>query len=164
MGVGGSTCSLHFVHHSSMAVPSFLFSQLDSTGNPHPNLPQLPRCSNIIVWGSGTWGRGEWGCSGRSTHEAVQSEKVDSTPQDCLHQGQQDDCHRWLCAERIRGPYPTSREVCCLPSTQVRVISRKLPCLVHPSVRYPLLTVQAGSDGVADGSLRITKKNFSSSS
>ena len=53
-----------------------------------------------------------------------------------------------------------SREVCCLPGAQVRVISRKLPCLVHPSDCYPLVTVEAGSNGVADRSLRTNKKDF----
>ena len=55
-------------------------------------------------------------------------------------------------------PDPTRREVCCLPGARVRDISRKLPGLIDPSDYYPLLIVQAGSDEVADRSLRAIKK------
>ena len=57
-------------------------------------------------------------------------------------------------------PDPTRREVCCLPGARVRDISRKLPGLIHPSDYYPLLIVQAGSDEVADRSLRAIKNDF----
>ena len=57
-------------------------------------------------------------------------------------------------------PDPTHREVCCLPGARVRDISRKLPGLIHPSDYYPLLIVQAGSDEVADRSLRAIKNDF----
>ena len=57
-------------------------------------------------------------------------------------------------------PAPTHREVCCLPGAQIRDISRKLPVLICPSDYYPLLIVQAGSDEVADRSLRAIKNDF----
>ena len=57
-------------------------------------------------------------------------------------------------------PDPTRRELCCLPGARVRDISRKLPGLIHPSDYYPLLIVQAGSDEVADRSLRAIKNDF----
>ena len=57
-------------------------------------------------------------------------------------------------------PDPTRRELCCLPGAQVRDISRKLPGLIHPSDYYPLLIVQAGSDEIADRSLRAIKNDL----
>ena len=57
-------------------------------------------------------------------------------------------------------PDPTHREVCCLPAARLRDISRKLPSLIRPSDYCPLLIVQAGSDGMADRSLRIIKNDF----
>ena len=57
-------------------------------------------------------------------------------------------------------PDPTRREVCCLPQARVRDISRKLPGLIQPSDYYPLLIVQAGSDDVANRSLRAIKNDF----
>ena len=57
-------------------------------------------------------------------------------------------------------PDPTRREVCCLPGTQVRDISRKLAGLIRPADYYPLLIVQAGSDEVANRSLRAIKNDF----
>ena len=50
--------------------------------------------------------------------------------------------------------------MCCLPGARVRDISRKLPGLIHPSDYYPLLIVQAGSDEIADRSLRAIKNDF----
>ena len=55
---------------------------------------------------------------------------------------------------------PTRREVCCLPAARVRDISRKLPSLIRPSGYYPLLIVQASSNGIADRSLRIINNDF----
>ena len=55
---------------------------------------------------------------------------------------------------------PTCREVCCLPGVRARDISGKLPGLIGPSGYHPLLIVQAGSDEVAEKSLRTTKKDF----
>jgi len=49
--------------------------------------------------------------------------------------------------------------VCCLLEAWVRDTSREVPCLIHPSDN-PVFTVQAGSDEVAERSLRITKKDF----
>ena len=57
-------------------------------------------------------------------------------------------------------PDPTRREVCCLPGARVRDIARKLPGLIGPSDYYPLLIVQAGSDEVAERSLRSIKEDF----
>ena len=57
-------------------------------------------------------------------------------------------------------PDPNCREVCCLPGARVRDIARKLPNLVRPSNYYPLLTVQAGSDKVAERSLKAIKWDF----
>jgi len=57
-------------------------------------------------------------------------------------------------------PDPTRREVRCLPGARVRHISRKLPGLTPPSDSSPLLIVQAGSDEVADRSLRAIKNDF----
>ena len=57
-------------------------------------------------------------------------------------------------------PDPTHREVCCLPGARIRDIFRKLPSLICPSDYYPLLIVQAGSDEVADRSLRTIKNDF----
>ena len=54
---------------------------------------------------------------------------------------------------------PTCREVCCLLRVRVRDISRKLPGLIHPSNYHPLLIVQAGSDKVAEKSLKTIKKD-----
>ena len=39
----------------------------------------------------------------------------------------------WGMEGSICRPNPTCREVCCLPGTRVRDISRKLPSLIHPS-------------------------------
>jgi len=55
---------------------------------------------------------------------------------------------------------PTRRELCCLPRAQVRDISGKLPGLIRPSDYYPLLIIQAGSDEIAEKSLRSIKKDF----
>jgi len=57
-------------------------------------------------------------------------------------------------------PDPTCRKVCCLSGARVRDISRKLPGLIHPSDYYPLLIVQAGSDDVANRSLRAIKNDL----
>jgi len=57
-------------------------------------------------------------------------------------------------------PDPTRREVCCLPGAWVRDISRKLPGLIRLSDYYPLLIIQAGSDEIAEKSLRSIKKDF----
>ena len=57
-------------------------------------------------------------------------------------------------------PDPSRREVCCLRGARVRDISRKLPSLIRPSNYYPSLIVQAGSDEVADRSLRSIKNDF----
>ena len=62
--------------------------------------------------------------------------------------------------EAICWPDHIRREVCCLPGEQVRDISRKPPGLIRPSDYYPLLIVQAGSDEVAEKSLRTIKKGF----
>ncbi|KAK1192276.1 E41L5 protein, partial [Pygoscelis papua] len=43
-------------------------------------------------------------------------------------------------------PDPSHREVCCLPGSRVRDITRKLPDLVRSTNYYPLLVIQAGSD------------------
>jgi len=56
-------------------------------------------------------------------------------------------------------PDPTCREVCCLPGTQVRDISRKLSSLIHPCDYYPLL-ISGDSDEVAERSLRTIKRDF----
>ena len=50
--------------------------------------------------------------------------------------------------------------MCCLPGARVRDISRRLPGLIRPSDYYPLLIIQAGSDEVAERSLRAIKKDF----
>lgn len=42
----------------------------------------------------------------------------------------------------------------------VRDIARKLPGLLHPSGYYPLLTVHAGSDEIAERSPRAVKRDF----
>ena len=55
---------------------------------------------------------------------------------------------------------PTCMDACCLHGVQVRNISRKFPSLIWPSDYYPLLIVQAGSDEVAEKSLRIIKNDF----
>ena len=47
-----------------------------------------------------------------------------------------------------------------LPEAEVRDISRELPSMIHPSDYYPLLTVQAGSNEIADRSLRTIKRDF----
>lgn len=62
--------------------------------------------------------------------------------------------------EPICWPDLTRREVCYLPGGQVRDIARKLPCLVCSSDYYHLLIVQAGSNEVAERSLRATKRDF----
>jgi len=59
---------------------------------------------------------------------------------------------------RDSSPDPTHREACCLCGTRVKDIIRKFPDLVHPSDYCPLLTVQVGSDEVAQRNLRTTKK------
>ena len=65
---------------------------------------------------------------------------------------------------RMEGPICqrilTRREACCLPWTQVRDVSRKLPSLILPSDYYPLLIVQASSNEVAEKSLKTIKKDF----
>jgi len=43
---------------------------------------------------------------------------------------------------------------------RVRDVTRRLPSMVHPSVYYPLLVLQAGSDEVTERSLRAIKRNF----
>lgn len=50
--------------------------------------------------------------------------------------------------------------MCYFSGAQVRDIARKLPCLVCPSGNYRLLIIQAGSDEVAERSLRVIKRNF----
>lgn len=56
-------------------------------------------------------------------------------------------------------PNPTCREVCCLPGTHIRDITRKVPGLVCSSDYCPLLIVQVGSDEITQGSLRAIKKD-----
>ena len=48
-------------------------------------------------------------------------------------------------------------EVCCLPGARIRDITRKLPKLVRSSDYFPLLTVQVGSDEIAQRSLQTVK-------
>lgn len=57
-------------------------------------------------------------------------------------------------------PDPTHREVCCIPGARVRVIARKVTCLVRPTNYYPLLVFQAGNDKVAKRSPRVIKRVF----
>lgn len=57
-------------------------------------------------------------------------------------------------------PDPAHREVCCLPGTQVRDITRKLPSLVWPSDYYLLLIFQVGHDEGVERILRAIKRNF----
>ena len=46
----------------------------------------------------------------------------------------------------IRQPDSICWDMLCLPEALVRVITRELPSLIHPSDYYPLLIVQAGSN------------------
>ena len=55
---------------------------------------------------------------------------------------------------------PSHREMCCLPGARVRDITRKLPELVKSTDYFLLLTVQVGSDEIAQRSLRTMKRDF----
>ena len=66
----------------------------------------------------------------------------------------------WGTEDSICRPDPTCREVCCLPGAHIRDIARKVPGLVCSSDYCPLLIVQVGSDEIAQGSLRASKKDF----
>ena len=57
-------------------------------------------------------------------------------------------------------PDPTRRETCSLPWARVRDIAGRLPSLICPSVYYPLLIVQAGSEEVSKKSLKAIKDDF----
>lgn len=64
----------------------------------------------------------------------------------------------------IEGPVcqldPSHREICCLPGARVRDITEKLPGLMQSSDYYPLLILQAGSDGTEKKSTRTIKRDF----
>ncbi|RMC06501.1 hypothetical protein DUI87_15937 [Hirundo rustica rustica] len=57
-------------------------------------------------------------------------------------------------------PDPSHREVCCLPGTQVRNITERLPRLIWPSDYYPLLILQAGSDQIEKRGVKAIKREF----
>ena len=65
----------------------------------------------------------------------------------------------WGMEGSICRPDPTCREVCCLPGAHIRDITRKVPGLVCSSDYCPLLIVQVGRDGIAQGRLRAIKKD-----
>lgn len=55
---------------------------------------------------------------------------------------------------------PTCKEVCCLPGAWIHYITRKLPDLVRHSNYNPLVIIQAGSDEIAERSLKAIKRDF----
>ena len=55
---------------------------------------------------------------------------------------------------------PPLREVCCLPRTWVKDITRKLPSLVRPLSYYPLLLFHAGGGKASTSSPRAIKREF----
>jgi len=57
-------------------------------------------------------------------------------------------------------PNPLHREICCLLGAWVKDVRKKLPSIVQPSVYYPLLLFQVGSDDTGRTSLRTMKKGF----
>ena len=65
----------------------------------------------------------------------------------------------WGTEGSICRPDPTCREGCCLPGAHIRDIARKVLGLVCSSDYCPLLIVQVGRDGIAQGSLRAIKKD-----
>lgn len=57
-------------------------------------------------------------------------------------------------------PGQTHRELCCLPRTGVKDISRKLPSPVQPSDYYPILLCCIEDSEVATHTPRMIKKDF----
>jgi len=57
-------------------------------------------------------------------------------------------------------PNSTRREVCCLPGAWISDITSRIPSLVCPSDYYSLLIVQAGSNDVAERTVRAIKRDF----
>lgn len=57
-------------------------------------------------------------------------------------------------------PNPTHKEVCCLPGAWISDIISRIPSLVCSSDYYSLRIVQAGSNKVAERSMRAIKRDF----
>lgn len=53
-----------------------------------------------------------------------------------------------------------SREVCCLPSAQIRDVTTRLKSLVQPSDHCLFLLFHMGTNGITTKSLRLIKRDF----